>query len=86
LPHNRICFTFPRSFGNAVSRNRARRLGREAFRLLKMRLNGGYDLILLIYSESGSDHSQTVRKVTLADRAKQLEHLFLKAGLFSSSD
>ena len=72
LPHNRICFTFSRGFGNAVVRNRARRLGREAFRLMKPCLYGGYDLILLVYPESD---------MALSGRMGQLESLFYKAGL-----
>jgi len=77
LPHSRICFTFPRGFGNAVARNRARRLGREAFRLLNGRLLdnqlcGGYDLILLVYPEIN---------MALSGRLKQFESLFNKAGL-----
>jgi len=82
LPYNRICFTFSRGKAlpsgkrfNAVSRNRARRLGREAFRLMKYRLENGYDLILLVYPESCA--SGTV----LSDRAEQLDSLFKKAGL-----
>jgi ribonuclease P protein component len=67
LPYNRICFTFSRSFGNAVSRNRARRLGREAFRLIKPDITGGHDLILLVYPESGMAVSDTpAKQVTLA--------------------
>jgi len=75
LPNNRICFTFSRGkgFKSAVSRNRARRLGREAFRLMKNRLEYGYDFILLVYPES--------HKAALSDRAMQLDSLFLKAGL-----
>ena len=79
LPHNRICFTFSRGFGNAVARNRARRLGREAFRLLRPRLCGGFDLILLVYPETEGSSAEA----TLADRAKQLEFLFTKAGLLT---
>jgi len=74
LSYNRICFTFSRSFGNSVTRNRARRLGREAFRLMKDRLTGGHDFILLIYPE-------TEKKTALSDRSAQLESLFAKAGL-----
>jgi ribonuclease P protein component len=81
LPYNRICFSFSRGFGNAVARNRARRLGREAFRLLKGRLSGGYDMILLVYPEPESSCSQAVRQVVLSDRMEQLEFLFSKAGL-----
>jgi len=74
LPNNRICFTFSKGkgFKSAVSRNRARRLGREAFRLIKHRLESGYDFILLVYPES---------EAALSDRARQLDSLFSKAGL-----
>ena len=71
LPNNRICFTFSRGFGSAVQRNRARRLGREAYRLLQGRLSRGHDLILLVYPESGT---------ALSVRIQQLEFLFHKAG------
>jgi len=87
LPYNRICFSFfkvpkrssasggNRGLWNAVSRNRAKRLGREAFRLMKDRLSGGFDLILLVspvpVREQGS----------LSDKSLMLESLFKKAGL-----
>ena len=71
LARNRIAFTFARKFGTAVKRNRARRLGREAYRLLKNRLKSGYDLVLLVYP--GRD--------SLADRMAQLQTLFSRAGL-----
>ena len=87
LPYNRICFTFSRvskrkqtSKGkqswNAVTRNHARRLGRESFRLMKNRLVCGYDLILLVYPEFNRAAS-----ATLSGRMEQLETLFYKAGL-----
>jgi ribonuclease P protein component len=72
LPVNRIAFTFARKYGNAVQRNRSRRLSREVYRLLKARLCTGYDLVLLVYP--GKD--------TFNDRMEQLETLFQKAGLF----
>jgi len=86
LPINRICFTFSKGkgFKSAVARNRARRLGREAFRLMKCRLKNGYDLILLVYPESGGGGGGTpppVRGAALSDRERQLDSLFTKAGL-----
>jgi ribonuclease P protein component len=73
LPHNRVCFTFSRGFGGAVQRNRARRLGREAYRSLRPHLRYGYDLILLVYPED--------TKTALAGRMAQLKFLFSRAGL-----
>ena len=72
LSNNRICFTFSRGFGNAVQRNRARRLGREAYRLLRPRLLGGNDLVFLVYPETDA---------ALSVRSEQLRFLFTKAGL-----
>jgi ribonuclease P protein component len=72
---NRIMFTFPRKFGNAVQRNRARRLGREAYRLSRCSVKTGYDLVLLVYPrESPVKETREVRK-------GQLSVLFSKAGL-----
>ena len=84
LPYNRICFSFfkaPRgsaslkSAWNAVSRNRARRLGREAFRLMKDRLVGGFDLVLLVSPVPVKEQG------TLSEKSELLESLFKKAGL-----
>lgn len=70
---NRIAFTFARKYGNAVERNRSRRLSREAYRLIKHRLESGFDLVLLVYP-GGDEFSR---------RLHQLESLFLKAGLIT---
>jgi len=75
LSYNRICFTFSKGFGSAVARNRAKRLGREAYRLLQPQLAGGYDLILLVYP------SAEELSAGLFVRVKQVEFLFKKAGL-----
>jgi len=74
LSRNRICFTFSRGFAGAVKRNRARRLGREAYRALKHRLSQGYDFVLLVYPEDEGS-------ARLEDRSRQLGYLFAKAGL-----
>jgi ribonuclease P protein component len=77
LPYNRICFSLFKGYGNAVSRNRAKRLGREAYRLMKNRLLCGYDLILLVSAETEQNRSGSA----LSNRNSQLESLFEKAGL-----
>jgi ribonuclease P protein component len=69
----RIVFTFSRKFGNAVARNRARRLGREAYRHLRSWIRGGCDMALLVYPFApGNDFSF---------RMGQLRTLLGKAGL-----
>lgn len=70
---NRIAFTLPRGYGNAVQRNHSKRVSREAYRHLKSHLNTGYDIILLVYP--GNDSFRT--------RCEQLRYLFRKAGLLS---
>ncbi|GHU71402.1 hypothetical protein FACS189450_07380 [Spirochaetia bacterium] len=79
LAHNRIGFTLARKYGNAVERNRAKRLGREAYRHLRPRLQGGFDLVLLVYP--AKPQGEPV-KIGMADRTGQLKSLFSKAGLF----
>jgi ribonuclease P protein component len=71
LSHNRLAVTFSRKFGNAVERNRARRVSREAYRRLAPELRTGYDLVLLVYP--GNDRFFT--------RKEQLNGLFSRAGL-----
>ena len=69
---NRIAFTFARKYGNAVRRNRSRRISREAYRHVKFHLRQGYDMVLLVYP-NGDDYAR---------RAGQLDSLFERAGLF----
>jgi len=79
LADNRIVITFARKYGNAVQRNRARRLSREAYRLMKGELETGYDLVLL-FARRGE-----CKKESLAERNGQLKILFEKAGICRSS-
>jgi len=46
LGHARLACAIPRRYGNAVRRNRLRRLYREAFRQAKAELPAGYDVLL----------------------------------------
>ncbi|MDR0599644.1 MAG: ribonuclease P protein component [Treponema sp.] len=88
LPHNRVVITFARKYGNAVERNRARRLNREAYRLMRENLKTGYDLVILIYprlfpKENGKVEAKPgfAGKVSFSDSNARLRNLFTKAGL-----
>ena len=76
LGRNRILFATTRSFGNAVRRNRARRLAREAYRQLKPTIMQGYDIACVFYPDADS----------LGERLPQLWELFRRAGLIRNSE
>lgn len=69
--NNRIGFALPRGYGNAVKRNRSKRISREAYRLMKGRLKTGYDMVLLV--RPGQD--------SFKQRCRQLNFLFRRAGI-----
>lgn len=71
LEINRVGFSLPRGYGNAVQRNLSKRYSREVYRLLKAHLNTGYDILLLVYP--GNDSFST--------RCVQFRTLFIKVGL-----
>ena len=50
LEKTRVGLTCGKSVGGAVQRNRAKRLMREAFRVLAPRLNGSYDIVIVARS------------------------------------
>lgn len=64
-----------RGFGGSVKRNRVRRHGKEAYRLMKERVTRGFDLILVVYPGAERFH----------DRYRQLETLLRKAGLLENA-
>lgn len=71
LNYNRIVFTLRRGYGNAVQRNKSKRISREVYRNTKEKLNTGYDLLLLVFS--GND--------SYISRSEQMCCLFKKAGI-----
>jgi ribonuclease P protein component len=96
LDRNRLAVTFARKFGNAVKRNRARRISREAYRLLRNGLKTGFDLAALVYPAGQRPGTAKIRpdaadtrpapeKDCLAVRMEQFRILFGRAGLFSEN-
>jgi len=67
-----------RSIGNAVQRNRAKRMLREAIRPLFPTIKSGWNIVLL------SRRSMT--SATLAETQAALNQLFLRAGLVTEID
>ena len=63
--------TASRKVGNAVTRNRARRLLREAARHLYPHISDGWDLVLVARSSLATAHAQHVQQAleTLLRRA-----------------
>ena len=73
LPYNRIAYLASKKVGNAVKRNRARRLMKESFRLKKMEIPTGYDLIFIARN--------TITNRKCAEVKKSLESAFRRTGV-----
>jgi ribonuclease P protein component len=73
LGHDRLGLTVSRRVGEAVSRNRARRLIREGFRRRRKRPGGrGFDLVVLA-ARALTERSQGEVDREFADRLRRLE-------------
>lgn len=61
LDHNRMGITTSKKIGNAVQRNRAKRVIREAYRLLEPELPMGYDYVLVARKKTVFSKMQDVK-------------------------
>ncbi|MBS4030434.1 MAG: ribonuclease P protein component [Clostridiales bacterium] len=75
LPLNRTGFVTSKKLGNAVVRNRARRLLREAYRIYAGDIKTGYDLVFIARPSAATfDFKQA---------AAEMKRLLQRGGLFS---
>lgn len=70
LGWSRVVFAAVRSFRTAVERNRSRRRVREAYRNIKERITGHYDIVFVMYPGDFS----------YAERYQQVEKLLRRSG------
>ena len=63
LPYNRIGLTATKKVGKACKRNRARRVIREAYRILEPELQQGYDIVFVARGRTGEVKMQEVLAV-----------------------
>ena len=73
LPYSRTAFLASKKVGNAVARNRARRLMKESYRSLCDRLVPGFDIIFIARN--------TINNSKCADVKKSIEAATSRAGL-----
>jgi ribonuclease P protein component len=73
LPYNRIAYLASKKVGNAVKRNRARRLMKESFRLTNLEIPTGYDLIFIARN--------TITNRKCAEVKKSLESALKRTGV-----
>ena len=61
LGHHRLGLTVPRRVGNAVRRNRVKRLLREAFRLQQHELPGTHDIVVVVRPHEATEQATYAR-------------------------
>jgi len=73
LDYNRVLVVPTRKSGNAVQRNRARRVGKEVYRTLKPHIQPGFDLAFILYPGNFS----------FQERLDQFSHVLRRAELMA---
>ncbi|MBO5248896.1 MAG: ribonuclease P protein component [Clostridia bacterium] len=71
LEKNRLGITTSTKIGNAVQRNRSRRVLREAYRLLEPSIATGYDFILVARTRTATVNMNTVKDMLQAVLERQ---------------
>lgn len=66
LGHHRLGLTVPRRVGNAVRRNRIKRLLREAFRLSQHELPGALDVVVVVRPHEAAPLAEYQQKLAVA--------------------
>ncbi len=70
LPISRFAVCPVRKYGTAVERNRAKRICREIFRMMKDRITTGFDIVLVIYPGKDTYKEREAQFSLLLKRAK----------------